>query len=1073
MSADRAGSAWAVVVALSFGACARASTAEPPTRGLPAAVLSAAVLPAAVLDDFDDGSPWQARASDDVLGTLERVPGLQGSAIGLTFDFRGHGGYAAMGRPLPIELPENYEVSLYVRGDAPSNDLQIKLLDASGDNVWWFRKRDFSFSKSWQRITFTRRQLEFAWGPTQDRDLRRAAALELVVAAGSGGGRGSVAFDGLSLRELPPVPAVPPTPIAVASSSLPQGQPALALDGRLDSAWRSASGGAQRLELDLGYARELGGLVLRWAPGAQATSYDVELSADRQRWHVARRVTEGNGGTDALLLPESEARFIRLSLRSGPGSGYALGEVEIENLAFGASPNAFVSALAREAPRGRYPRSFVGEQSYWTLVGVDAGSASGLLSEDGAIELGRGGASVEPFVVMGGEVISWADVDIAHSLLEGYLPIPSVTWRHPKWELRVTTFALGPARSPELGARYELWNLTSEPLSVKLVLALRPLQVNPPTQSLNLSGGVSEARELRWDGASLWVNGARSLVPLAPPDDVALASFDATELAVLPPSSGRPGSHDVEDATGLASGALVYELALSPRQMATVGLVAPLARAPAAPGGAPISSLADLSRAQAEVAAGWRAKLNRVTIEVPPEGQPLVDTLRSSLAHILMSREGPVLRPGTRSYARSWIRDGAMIAESLLRLGHEASVAEYLDWYAPHQFESGKVPCCVDERGADPVAENDSPGELIFLAAELYRMTRDRARLERVWPHVEAAARYLEQLRQSERTAKNQAPERRALYGLLPPSISHEGYSDKPAYSYWDNFWALIGYQDAAWLAEVLAQPAADRLSRQRDEFRQDLYASLLASAAQHGVSFIPGAADRGDFDATSTTIALAPGREGPFLPRALLLPTFERYWQEFVARRAGTRSWDAYTPYELRVAGSFIRLGWRERAQGLFAYFLADRRPLAWNQWAEVVGRDARQPRFVGDMPHAWIASDYIRSALDVFAYAREADQLLVLCAGVPPSWFDGPGLRVRGLRTSYGLLNYSVVEAGRKLELRVSGPTPPGGFAFPWPWPGAPASARVRVNGERTQWTGGELRFRKLPARVLIERD
>jgi hypothetical protein len=66
---------------------------------------------------------------------------------------------------------------------------------------------------------------------------------------------------------------------------------------------------------------------------------------------------------------------------------------------------------------------------------------------------------------------------------------------------------------------------------------------------------------------------------------------------------------------------------------------------------------------------------------------------------------------------------------------------------------------------------------------------------------------------------------------------------------------------------------------------------------------------------------------------------------------------------------GSFVRLGWRDRAQDLTRWFMADRRPAAWNQWAEVVGRDARQPRFVGDMPHGWVASDFIRAALDLFA--------------------------------------------------------------------------------------------------------
>ena len=92
-----------------------------------------------------------------------------------------------------------------------------------------------------------------------------------------------------------------------------------------------------------------------------------------------------------------------------------------------------------------------------------------------------------------------------------------------------------------------------------------------------------------------------------------------------------------------------------------------------------------------------------------------------------------------------------MIAETLLRLGHASTAADYLRWYAPHQFANGKVPCCIDARGADPVPENDSPGEFIFLAGEVYRYTHDRALLAQMWPRVEAATRYMEKLRQSER----------------------------------------------------------------------------------------------------------------------------------------------------------------------------------------------------------------------------------------------------------------------------------------------------------------------------------
>jgi len=96
----------------------------------------------------------------------------------------------------------------------------------------------------------------------------------------------------------------------------------------------------------------------------------------------------------------------------------------------------------------------------------------------------------------------------------------------------------------------------------------------------------------------------------------------------------------------------------------------------------------------------------------------IANTVRSALAHILIERDGPALEPGPRSYRRTWIRDGALMSSALLRLGHEDVVKEFLRWYAQRQFDSGKVPCCVDARGADPVAENDSHGELIYLAAE-------------------------------------------------------------------------------------------------------------------------------------------------------------------------------------------------------------------------------------------------------------------------------------------------------------------------------------------------------------------
>ncbi len=790
---------------------------------------------------------------------------------------------------------------------------------------------------------------------------------------------------------------------------------------------------------------------------------------------LARRA--GGGGDAARPTPDvfrvsTLAMKGREDLRSGahkrPASPLILGAALVVLGSAGsaqaqlsmsvAADNARLEAVARTVRRGLYPRAFRGEQSYWTLVGVDGGAQSGLMSEDGAVELAKGGVSIEPFVIEGGRLVTWADVGESQSLQDGYLPIPGVTWRRGGWRLKITSFAAGPAKAPSLVARYDLHNLTHRPLKLTLALVVRPMQVNGPGQFLNTPGGFSPIDDVAWGSGRLTVNRRPRVYPLNRPDRFAAADFEA---AATPKTLLSGGAGPAHDADGLASGALIYNFTLPARGAATVAWVAPLTDAApvAAPSGAPG---AWLDRRQAEVASAWRERLGRVTFTAPPAARPVVDTVRTSLAFMLMSRTGPTLRPGTRSYDRSWIRDGAMISEGLLRLGEGDVAADYLRWYAPHQFPDGQVPCCVDARGADPTLENDSEGELIHLAAEVYRYGGDKVLLRALWPRVEAAAGHMDGLRGST------AADPPMVRGLLTPSISHEGYSSKPAYSYWDDFWGLLGYQDAVFIAGALNEPGPlARLTGARDDLRRDLYASLTASVRAHGIDYIPGAADLGDFDPTSTTIALSPGGQGETLPKALLTATFERYWRDFVRRRDGDQTWEDYTPYELRNIGAFTRLGWRERAGELLDFFLKDRRPLAWNGWAEVVGRDGRKPRFIGDMPHAWVASDYVRSVLDMFAYERDSDHALVLGAGLPPSWFSGPaGVGVAGLRTPYGPLTWSARMQGAKLILRVSGARPPGGYVFAWPFAAAPG----RVNGRAPSDPGG-LRLNG-PGEVAIER-
>jgi hypothetical protein len=971
------------------------------------AVLPLAAQEARVIDDFSSLAAWTAAPSDGVSLKLVPVAG----AMRMDIDFHGGGGYAVARRAVDLEMPENYEITFRIRGTVPRNNLEFKLIDATGENVWWVNQRDFAFPRTWSTFRIKRRQVQFAWGPLGGGELRRVAGIEIAITAGNGG-KGSVLIDDLRLTPLPPVPATPPAPVAVDAPA--------AVDGDSTTAWRSRAVPTPSLTLDLGYRREFGGLVIDWDSLDYARAYAVLGSNDERTWRVLRRVARGNGGRDWLYMPESEAQWVRLVAgTTSRGRGIGVREVRVKPLEWAATPNAFFADIARETPAGSFPRYWPDRQTFWTLVGIEGDFREALFSEDGALESDKGSFTIEPFLRNDGQLITWNDVQIARTLEDGDLPIPTVRWRAGNLTVEVTSFAAGRVAASTVLARYRVFNQTDSAARPTLYLAVRPFQVNSAWQFLNTTGGFSPIRSLVWRGGRVHVNDTAHVVPLEAPSAFGATMLDAGDIVDHLRAGRLPAATTVRDSLGFASGALAYALSIPPRSHRDVWIALParLARASAPRTVAEANASFNVTRRQ------WQARLDSIPIVLPASAAPIIQAMRSSLAHILLNRDGPRIQPGSRSYERSWIRDGALTSAALLRIGGTREVREFIDWYAPFQYPNGKVPCCVDHRGADPVPEHDSHGQLIYLIAEYVRLTGDTAVAQSNWPHVLAAVGYIDTLRRQRLTAEFDAPDKRHFRGILPPSISHEGYSAKPMHSYWDDFFALRGLKDAAELAVTLGEmEEARRIAALTDTFRVDLFASIENAMRHHGIDFIPGAADLGDFDATSTTVGLAPGGELHRLPRAAVERTFARYYEDFVKRRDGPQTWEAYTPYEFRVPGSLVRLGWRDRAREVLDWLFKDKRPTEWNQWPEVVWRDPRIPRFFGDLPHGWVASDFIRSVLDLFAYEDEQDTgaALVIGAGIRDEWLrEGDGVRVRALPTRFGRIGYHMRAVGDTVVL------------------------------------------------------
>jgi len=1011
-----------------------------------------------------DPAAWRALPSEGVTLAIAGEHDAQGRPVlRLDYDFHGRAGWAAARRSVEIELPATpptWELRFNLRGEGPPNHLEVKLLDAR-ENVYWHVLRNVVWPRTAEVVRVKERQVSFAWGPDSADPplLKRIAQLELTVTAARGG-RGTVWISGL---KVVPRKAPDAKPLSIKTTT---GEPNAA--------------GEQEVRIDLGWLTEVGALTLRWEPGRTPGRVALEISENGRTFHPVREAETRGASRSDFFLPDTEALALRLRLREPGARGFGLASVEVRPLAVSTSRNAFVSMLAAEAPRGAYPRGFLNEQSYWTVVGVDKDPIEMLFSEDGAIELAER-YSLEPFVRLddstGGRLFTWADARNQQTLAEGDLPIPTVTWDfpadQPALHLAVTALAAPVPGGSALLARYRLENRSATRRTGILNLAARPYQVNPPRQFLNDPGGVSRLSHLVCEEHGLAIEGAPALF-VSPSAKFGAMTFDEGSPFERLALGTLPDRSEVNDPESQATALFAWPFDLAPG--AAFEVIAAGGSNPETRGAAAEIAAAGperFARLEREIAASWRKRLDRVGLDLPPAAEPVARAIRSSLAWVLIHRDGPALQPGSRAYARSWIRDGALSGVALLRLGENDAAREFVEWFAGFQSPDGTVPCCVDKRGADSVPEHDSHGEFIHLIAEVYRYGRDRSWGEKMLPSVARAVDHLESLRQSRRTESWKGKD---AFGMLPESISHEGYSAKAVHSYWDDFFAYRGLDDAVDFARALGhEDLAATWGPRRDEFRTDLLASIERTRARAKIDYIPGSVDLADFDSTATTIALDPaGLEG-YLAAGALEATFERFYQELSARRSGAKEWEVYTPYEIRHIGAFLRLGWKERALSALDFYLADRRPVPWNQWPEVVSRDPRAEHFIGDLPHGWVATDFVRSALDLFAYEKRGDQALVLAAGVPAAWLDPAaerpgGIAVSDLSTPWGKLSYRLKRhrAGVRYEIAGEGTLlPPGGLVLSWPLEGRAGSARV--NGAPAAIDpDGTFTLRQLPATV-----
>lgn len=154
-----------------------------------------------VVDSFDSVSQWRANPAAGVEIAVHPDNGRHGRGLRVDFDFHGHPGYGIVHRDVDLELPANYRFSFALRGAAPANTLEFKLVDPTHDNVWWSNNPNFIFPPAWRTIARKKHEICYAWGPANGGEIRHVAAIEFAITAGSGG-KGTVWIDDLALTPL-------------------------------------------------------------------------------------------------------------------------------------------------------------------------------------------------------------------------------------------------------------------------------------------------------------------------------------------------------------------------------------------------------------------------------------------------------------------------------------------------------------------------------------------------------------------------------------------------------------------------------------------------------------------------------------------------------------------------------------------------------------------------------------------------------------------------------------------------------------------------------------------------------